>query len=142
MRLALGCSLDVENEHLFVVLGQFVKLVQFDGPLGTGLLAEAAENAALQVDGEGHRIFPVIISLAGLDSLDGVGRADHQAQGAGHTPPGAVLIDGEFRMAPPAGGYLPFLFRILQGDGFGERHLEGGRQPFEQRNNHGLTLDK
>jgi hypothetical protein len=45
-------------------------------------------------------------------------------------------------MAPPAGKYLPFLFRILQGNGFGEDHLEGGRQPFEQRNNHGLTLEK
>jgi hypothetical protein len=32
--------LDVENEHLFVVLGQFVKIVQLDGALGTGLLAK------------------------------------------------------------------------------------------------------
>jgi len=61
---------------------------------------------------------------------------------ASFSAPAAVVIDGQFRMASPALGNFPFLFRVLQGDGFGERHLEGSRQTFEQRNNHGLTLDK
>src|SRR4030042_6353236 len=68
LRLTLGGPLNIENEHLFVVLGQFIKVVQLDGALGAGLLAEAAENAALQIDGERNRILLVLRTFRGGDA--------------------------------------------------------------------------
>ena len=130
LRLGLGGPVDVENQDFFVVLGQFVQLVQLDGRLGASLLTEAAEDAAGQVDDELGRVLLVVRPLGRHDPLDGIAGADHHAQGAGHAAAAAVVIHHQLRVAPKARTRVPLFLRILEGDRLAEAILEGGGQAF------------
>ncbi len=98
---------------------------QLDGGGGAGLLAQAAEDAAGEVDAKELRI-PAAIFPLGFLQRDAADRARHCAQVARHAALVAVRIAGQHDAAAIAGRGINRLLRVVQGftgpPGMGEDH--------------------
>ncbi|CAM5241104.1 hypothetical protein SSTU70S_00356 [Stutzerimonas stutzeri] len=123
------------DQQVFLLVDQVLALVlahleirsELDCGGRAGLLAQAAENAAREVDAEEFRIPAAILGL-GLLQRDAAYRAGHRAEVAGHAALFAVGVAGKHDAAAIARRQVDRLFGVLQGVALAEGMAEHHRQ--------------
>ena len=122
----------VPDEVVLAVHGQFVVLAHEDRRDRAGFLAVAAEDAACLVDlvdlGVTWARLHGTVVLRRLE-VDGVGRARHRAEPAGHALLEPVLVSHQHLLAAVLREHRDLLVRVADGDGLAEEVLEGRRKP-------------
>ncbi len=115
------------HQVLSAVLAHLEIRRQLDGGGGAGLFAQAAEDAAGEVDAKELRV-PATIFPLGFLQRDAADRAGHRTQVAGHAALVAVRIAGQHDAAAIAGGRIDGLLRVVEGlagaPGMGEHHAQ------------------
>jgi hypothetical protein len=129
----------VPDEVLLAVDRQLVVLAHEDRRDRARLLAVAAEDAPGLVDlvdrsVAGARLHRSVV--LGRLQVDGVGRAGHRAEPAGHALLQAVLVAHQDLLAPVLGERGELLVRVVRGDLLPENVLQRRRKPYNQGADH------